>query len=114
MSRASTPSDGAKFIAGASTKSDNVSKDALSVAFIHINDFESHACEQARLMSLNRFLIADLTTHLGKEWPASFTDVSYDDRGFLVAAFDSRCAAAEGDVLSYMNKFVSPAPAQIH
>jgi hypothetical protein len=72
---------------------------------LHIFHFESYSSNQVRLMSMNRFLVADLTAHLCKEWPASFADVSYDDRGFLVAAFDARCAAAEGDVLGYMNKF---------
>jgi hypothetical protein len=54
---------------------------------------------------MNRFLVSDLTAHLSKDWPAAFVNVSYDQRGFLVAAFDIVRASEEGDVLSYMNKY---------
>jgi hypothetical protein len=53
---------------------------------------------------MKRFLGADLTAHLAKEWPRSFCDVVYDDRGFLVAEFDFPAATSEGDILGYMNK----------
>ncbi len=103
MSRSTTPIDGASFVAGASTKSDNVSANELADHF----KFEYNSLSlQTRLLSMKRFLAADLTTHLGKEWPASFCDTFYDDRGFLVAEFDFRAASAEGDLLGYMNKLV--------
>lgn len=38
----------------------------------------------------------------------SFAHASFDSRGFLVAAFDGLRAAAEGDVLSYMNRRAPP------
>jgi hypothetical protein len=58
-------------------------------------------------MSLKRFLYADLTARLRKEWPSSFATVSEDCRGFVVAEFHFNRAAIEGDVLSYMTKFVA-------
>lgn len=103
MSRSTTPTDGAIFVAGASTKSDNVSAIKLADHF----KFEFNSVDlQTRLLSMKRFLAADLTAHLGKEWPASFCDTFYDDRGFLVAEFDFPAASAEGDLLGYMNKLV--------
>lgn len=63
---------------------------------------------QARLISMKRFLIADLSAHLSKEWPSSFSDVFHDERGFLVARFDSHLSSTEGDLLGYMNKLVRP------
>jgi hypothetical protein len=62
---------------------------------------------QARLISMKRFLLADVSTRLREQWPRSFIDVSLDDRGFVVAAFDFSQASAEGDVLGYMNTYVS-------
>jgi len=58
-------------------------------------------------MSLKRFLFADLTALLRKEWPRSFANVSEDCRGFAVAEFDFNRASTEGDVLSFMTKFVA-------
>ena len=58
-------------------------------------------------MSLKRFLYADLTARLRKEWPSSFATVSEDCRGFVVAEFHFNRASIEGDVLSYMTKFVA-------
>lgn len=58
-------------------------------------------------MSLKRFLYADLTARLRKEWPSSFATVSEDCRGFVVAEFHLNRASIEGDVLSYMTKFVA-------
>ncbi len=55
---------------------------------------------------MKRFLVADLTAHLSKEWPDSFCDVLYDERGFLVAEFDFHRVSTEGDLLGFMNKFV--------
>jgi hypothetical protein len=65
-----------------------------------------HHTVQARLISMKRFLIADLSAHLSKEWPSSFSDVFHDERGFLVARFDSHLSSTEGDLLGYMNKWV--------
>ena len=53
---------------------------------------------------MKRFLVGDLEAHLRGHWPASVAHVSYDDRGFLVAEFNLLAAAAEGDVLGYMNR----------
>jgi hypothetical protein len=73
---------------------------AFHSAFVHV-------AVQVRLISMNRFLVSDLTAHLSKDWPAALVSVSYDGRGFLVAAFDIFRASEEGDILSYMNKFAS-------
>lgn len=99
MSRSTTPFDGPSFIAGASTKTDLVRFFLLFEVYIH------HTV-QARLISMKRFLIADLSAHLSKEWPSSFSDVFHDERGFLVARFDSHLSSTEGDLLGYMNKCV--------
>jgi hypothetical protein len=63
---------------------------------------------QVRLMSLNRFLLADVSARLSKEWPTSFSQAYFDSRGFLVAAFDAHRASSEGDVLGYMNRRAPP------
>ncbi len=98
VSRSTAAVQGASFVAGSSTKADGVSGGTVCICA------QFHPSAQARLLSMKRFLLADLEARVRRDWPASVAGVSYDNRGFLVAEYNLLAASAEGDVLGYMNR----------